>query len=188
MRCRSVMIFSVLVIAVMYFTETPAYAQKFTCASNNNQYQTCQIPGRGNPQNVQMVRQLSQTPCVQGRSWGTRGNQVWVDKGCRAEFAIGGPGYGGPSYGGRPPYGGDYHGGPPRGGPPAYYAGSFSGGRSNCTSGRGAGPVYCQSGGAFKYANPIRVNSACVQNRTWGVSQYGLWVANGCSGQWEIKR
>ena len=135
-----------------------------------------------------MVRQLSQTPCVQGRSWGTRGNQVWVDKGCRAEFAIGGPGYGGPSYGGRPPYGGDYHGGPPRGGPPAYYAGSFSGGRSNCTSGRGAGPVYCQSGGAFKYANPIRVNSACVQNRTWGVSQYGLWVANGCSGQWEIKK
>ena len=139
MRCRSEILFSLLVIAVMYFTETPAYAQKFTCASNNNQYQTCQIPGRGNPQSVRMVRQLSQTPCVQGRSWGTRGNQVWVDKGCRREFAIGGPGYGGPGYGGRPPYGGDYHGGPPRGGPPAYYAGSFSGGRSNCTSGRGAG-------------------------------------------------
>jgi hypothetical protein len=48
--------------------------------------------------------------------------------------------------------------------------------------------VFCQSGGAFTYANPLRVNNACVQNRTWGVSQYGLWVANGCAGEWEIKR
>jgi hypothetical protein len=184
MSGRFVMLFSLLV-PLLSFTGTQAYAQKFSCGSNNNQYQMCQIPGNGNPQNVRMVRQLSQSACIQGRTWGTRGNQVWVDKGCRAEFQI--SGYGGPGYGG-PGYGGGYHGGPPRGGPPAYYSGSFSNGRSNCTSGPGSGPVYCQSGGPFKYANPVRVNNACVQNRTWGTSQYGLWVANGCSGQWEIKR
>lgn len=185
MSGRSVMLFLLLVSAVLGLTTTPAYAQKFSCGSNNNQYQMCQIPGNGNQQNVQMVRQLSQVACIQGRTWGTRGNQVWVDKGCRAEFQVagsGGPGYGAPGSGG------GYHGGPPRGGPPAYYSGNFSNGRSNCTSGPGSGPVYCQSGGAFKYANPVRVNNACVQNRTWGISQYGLWVANGCSGQWEIKR
>ena len=70
MRCRSVMIFSVLVIAVMYFTETPAYAQKFTCASNNNQYQTCQIPGRGNPQNVQMVPAIEPNAMCSGAKLG----------------------------------------------------------------------------------------------------------------------
>jgi len=191
---RSGTVFSLLASAVLLCAGTPANAQRFNCSSNNNGYQTCQIPNRGNPRDVQMVRQLSQAPCVQGRSWGIRGNQVWVDKGCRAEFQSAGygpgagqPGYGQPGYG-RPPYGGDYHGGPPRGGPPAYYAGNFSDGRSNCTSNHGSGPIYCQSGGTFKYANPVRVNGACVQNRTWGVSQYGLWVANGCSGQWEIKR
>jgi len=131
MSGRFVMLFSLLV-PLLSFTGTPAYAQKFSCGSNNNQYQMCQIPGNGNPQNVRMVRQLSQSPCIQGRTWGTRGNQVWVDKGCRAEFQV--AGYGGPGYGG------GYHGGPPRGGPPAYYSGSFSDGRSNCTSGAGLLP------------------------------------------------
>ena len=85
-------------------------------------------------------------------------------------------------------YGGYGNYGSPRGGPPAYYSGSFSDGHSNCSSGQGSGQIYCQSGGAFQHANPIKVNSACTQNRTWGVSQYGLWVSNGCAGQWEIKR
>jgi len=187
MRCTSLAVFWLVGPAALLLTSTPANAQKFNCSSSNNGYQTCHIPNGANPRDVQMVRQLSQAPCVQGRSWGIRGNQVWVDRGCRAEFEAGyGPGYGQPGYG-RPPGGGGYYG-PPRGGPPAYYSGNFSDGRSNCTPGPGSGPVYCQSGGAFKYANPVRVNNACVQNRTWGISQYGLWVATGCSGQWEIKR
>ena len=89
MSGRFVMLFSLLV-PVLSFTATPAYAQKFSCGSNNNQYQMCQIPGNGNPQNVRMVRQLGQAACIQGRTWGTRGNQVWVDKGCRAEFQVAG--------------------------------------------------------------------------------------------------
>ena len=33
-------------------------------------------------------RQLSKTTCVEGRNWGSYGNgEVWVDGGCRAEFA-----------------------------------------------------------------------------------------------------
>jgi hypothetical protein len=181
MRCRLI-VFSLFAPAVLYFAGTPAYAQKFTCSSNNGQVQTCQIPGNGP---VQMVRQLSQAACVQGRTWGTRGNQVWVSQGCRAEFQAGGQGYN-PGYN-RPPYGGPNYG-PGGDRPPAYYSGSFKNGRSNCSSGQGAGRIYCQSGGTFKYANPVRVNGNCVQNRTWGVSQYGLWVANGCGGEWEIKR
>lgn len=37
---------------------------------------------------VKMIRQLSDTRCVQGRSWGYDRNSVWVDNGCRAEFEV----------------------------------------------------------------------------------------------------
>ena len=37
-------------------------------------------------QGVQLVRQLSSSPCVQGRSWGYGRNGIWVAQGCRAEF------------------------------------------------------------------------------------------------------
>lgn len=165
-------------VAAVALASNTARAQTFNCSSNG-QYQQCRIPGSGNPQDVRLVKQLSREACIQGKTWGVRGNNVWVDRGCRADFALVGPGS-------RPPYYGHPSYGPPKG-PPAYYSGKFSGGRSNCSSTPGVA-LYCQSGGAFKYANPINVNGACVMNRTWGVSQYGLWISNGCSGQWEIKR
>ncbi len=36
---------------------------------------------------VRLVRQTSQSPCVQGRSWGYTGHRIWVDKGCEGDFA-----------------------------------------------------------------------------------------------------
>lgn len=35
-----------------------------------------------------MVRQLSGTPCEEGRTWGWDGDGVWVTGGCRAEFRV----------------------------------------------------------------------------------------------------
>ena len=119
---------------------------------------------------------------------------LWVANGCAGEWEIKREGtpqanyQGGPGYDHDRDHDRDHQGGPGWDRQPAYYAGSFSDGHSHCSSGQGSGPVYCQSNGAFRYANPLRVNGACVQNRTWGVSQYGLWVANGCAGEWEIKR
>lgn len=37
---------------------------------------------------VQLVRQLSSSPCIEGRSWGWDRSAVWVSEGCRAEFAV----------------------------------------------------------------------------------------------------
>lgn len=39
---------------------------------------------------VRMVRQLSDRDCVQGRTWGFDRDRVWVDRGCRAIFEVGG--------------------------------------------------------------------------------------------------
>lgn len=41
-----------------------------------------------NIRDVKLVRQLSDKPCREGRSWGHDRNSVWVDDGCRAVFEI----------------------------------------------------------------------------------------------------
>lgn len=57
--------------------------QVFRCESNNGQTRECAANTRAG---VQLVRVLSSSPCVQGRSWGYGRNGIWVSQGCRAEF------------------------------------------------------------------------------------------------------
>jgi hypothetical protein len=55
-----------------------------TCSSNDNRQQTCAWDSRqGRPA---LVQQLSGSACVEGRTWGYRGNALWVSNGCRARF------------------------------------------------------------------------------------------------------
>lgn len=64
----------------------PSY--RFTCQSRNDRFTLCPggaIRGRGH---VEIVRQLSRTPCRYGYSWGVDRNHVWVNHGCRAEFGV----------------------------------------------------------------------------------------------------
>lgn len=37
---------------------------------------------------VRLLKQLSRSECVEGRTWGYDANGVWVEDGCRAEFEI----------------------------------------------------------------------------------------------------
>lgn len=57
----------------------------FTCESHKGRREYCSIPKRGH---VEVYRQLSSNSCSHGRSWGVQGNEVWVDEGCRAVFAV----------------------------------------------------------------------------------------------------
>ena len=55
------------------------------CSSSDMGYHTCQIgPNSG----VRIVRQLSDTPCVQGETFGVHRDRIWVDRGCRADFQV----------------------------------------------------------------------------------------------------
>ena len=72
--------------------------QTLLCESRNNREQICQTNFRGQ---AVLVRQLSGNACVEGRTWGQRGTTIWVNNGCRAEFAQrtgGGWGGGNPNY------------------------------------------------------------------------------------------
>lgn len=55
-----------------------------TCASDQGNYRTCAWNERyGRPR---LLEQQSQVLCVEGRTWGYRNGQVWVDRGCRGRF------------------------------------------------------------------------------------------------------
>ncbi len=51
------------------------------CESIKGRSQDCRVNGR-----ARLIRQLSDTPCEEGKTWGQGRNGVWVTGGCRAEF------------------------------------------------------------------------------------------------------
>ena len=116
---RGVVAMALAVFAVGRTVQAPeaqAQVNVVRCESYNSQYAECQFCANGV---VRLGRQLSESACIQGRTWdydGARG-RIWVDRGCRAEFVIeSGPGFGGAPFGGAPfgaaPFG--YGGGQPR--------------------------------------------------------------------------
>ena len=83
-------------IATLTLLCLPLNAQegRLTCASNDGRYRYC----RADTQNrVQLVRQISNSRCSQGYSWGFDYRGIWVNRGCRAEFVYGRRGGGGGS-------------------------------------------------------------------------------------------
>ncbi len=66
----------------------PGYGpvQSITCSSNDGRRHFCNVDTR---RGVQLTRQISGSPCIQGQTWGYNRNAVWVDRGCRAQFTIG---------------------------------------------------------------------------------------------------
>jgi len=58
-----------------------------TCSSWGYAYAECPTPYPA-LMNVWVKKKFSKAPCVKGYSYGIKGNKVWVDHGCRAEFGI----------------------------------------------------------------------------------------------------
>lgn len=57
----------------------------FRCESVNRRQVYCPIPARGQ---VEIYRQISGSLCKYGVTWGIDGRNVWVNEGCRADFAV----------------------------------------------------------------------------------------------------
>ncbi|MGO1069070.1 DUF3011 domain-containing protein [Lysobacter sp. CA199] len=131
------------------------------CESDGGRYRTCPISGN----RAQLQRQLSSSSCIEGQSWGTRPGEVWVNKGCRAEFVAGGGG-------------GGWNGG----------GGGWSGGGQviNCDSSKNR-----QNRCNVSVRRDVRLirqnsSSACVEGQSWGWDRNGVWVSNGCRGQFQV--
>lgn len=64
----------------------PSEGRIVTCSSNDMHRNFCRVDTRGG---VRLVRQRSESPCYQGSTWGWDRRGIWVDRGCRADFALG---------------------------------------------------------------------------------------------------
>lgn len=64
----------------------PGYDQQtVNCSSNNGRKNYCGVFGN---RDIRLARQISGSACVQGKTWGTDGRGLWVDRGCRADFSV----------------------------------------------------------------------------------------------------
>ncbi len=158
---------------------------------SDGRYQYCPANTRGG---VRLQRQLSKSPCIPNQTWGFDRGGIWVNKGCRAEFALGGYG-GGPNggYGGGP--NGGYGGGPNGGyggGPNGGYGGGpnggYGGGRRFVCDAEGHGYRYCRA----HVRDGVRLirqlsKSPCRLNNSWGYDRGGVWVDKGCRAEFEVR-
>lgn len=60
---------------------------RFTCRSSDFRYAFCAVDTGGGG-SVRIERQLSDSACIEGRTWGWNRAGVWVDRGCQASFVI----------------------------------------------------------------------------------------------------
>ncbi len=128
----------------------------FRCESRDGRMRRCSVDTR---YGVRINRQLSDSPCIQGRSWGYDRSGVWVSNGCRAEFVAGG-GYGGGS---------------------SYPGGGYGQGRTvRCESQdkrmRRCGVTVYQGVQLQRKLS----DSSCNQGSDWGWDRNGIWVDHGC--------
>lgn len=108
---------------------------------------------------VRLIRQVSRGPCIEGRTWGWSRDGIWVTQGCRAEFATG--------YGGRKAYGG---------------------GVFRCDSGSGR-TRHCAAStrGGVRLVRQVS-RAPCIEGQTWGWDRGGVWVSQGCRGEFVAGR
>jgi len=63
-----------------------ATAEEITCESHGNRADACGTVQPGST--VRLLRQLSNSPCIEGRTWSADGDSIWVSNGCRAVFDV----------------------------------------------------------------------------------------------------
>jgi hypothetical protein len=75
-------------IWILALGSTAVAAEQITCESRGDRPEACGtiVPGS----EVRLVEQISNSPCIEGRTWGTgaENDSIWVSNGCRAVFEV----------------------------------------------------------------------------------------------------
>ena len=140
----------------------PAPSALITCSSASGQRVYCSADTRNG---VILSRQISGSPCVRGQTWGYDNRGIWVDRGCRADFALGGAGAGYE----RGPYGRE--------------------GRTIVCASNNGERVFCEADLRGRTPELLRQISSrpCRQNETWGWDHRGIWVDRGCRAEFALE-
>lgn len=131
------------------------------CESNDGRRHRCAADTLGQ---ITLGRQLSSSRCIEGRTWGTSSDGIWVDRGCRAEFLIA-------------DNGGTFRDRGPSQAMRVLTCESDGGRRS-----------YCRADNPFGMSMTREISRGrCVINQTWGTDRNGVWVSNGCRAEFAVK-
>ncbi|MEO6172278.1 MAG: DUF3011 domain-containing protein, partial [Arenimonas sp.] len=119
-----------------------------------------------------ITQQISQSACIQGRSWGQKPGVIWVSQGCRARFGI----VAGSNS--------DNSGNPNNSGYPGNSGNSENARIIVCQSNRGR-YRQCNTGfrGRVQLVKRLNRSAACVSGRSWGQREGMVWVSRGCRAQ-----
>jgi DUF3011 family protein len=127
------------------------------CKSEDFKYRRCAVPWR----HAVLVDQLSDTDCVEGRTWGMDRDGIWVDQGCAGRFAPTRDGHGDH----------DRDRGHAPGDAQQITCESQGGDRNRCRLPFAARNV--------RMDQQIS-DSACVRGRSWDWEGDTIWVSEGC--------
>ena len=134
----------------------------FYCPSDDMKWHACPVNTRGG---VRLLRQRSEAPCTYGQTWGYDDRNIWVDRGCRADFQIDGtttvpvPTLAAPAVPGTPLY---------------------------CPSDDMKWRVCPMDTRAGVYFLRQRSEGPCVYGLTWGYDDRNVWVDRGCRADFQI--
>jgi hypothetical protein len=129
--------------------------ERVTCAGTGGRTECPADVSNG----VTLVRQLSTAKCIQGSTWGTSQNAVWVDRGCRGEFQVEGN------------------------------ASNGMGTTRRITCGNTSGSqVTCRTNGAATAVRLARDLSGgrCQEGGNWGHTDSFIWANSGCRAEFDI--
>jgi hypothetical protein len=164
-----------LIVAALVVFIPRSAAQTVSCSSDDGKRHYCSAGGSGR---ARLVKQRSESACTEGYSWGSDRQGIWVDHGCRADFAM---------EGGRGDWDRDHDRDRDRDG----YRGD---------NGYGGGQVIsCSSDDMHRHYCPADTHggvqlvkqhsdSSCRQGRSWGYNRRGIWVDHGCRADFQVGR
>jgi len=126
------------------------------CESNGRPT-SCPVILQGAP--VRLLRQLGAMPCREDHSWGVKRNEIWVTRGCQADFEVGA----------------------------ADGSGFLNVPRTLVCESKSRQRRFCGAG-ISKEARLIKQlsGSACEQGRSWGWDARGVWVDEGCRAEFQV--
>lgn len=141
-----------------YYPGGSSGSQTVRCESRDYQPNRCSIDTRTG---VRLQRQIGNTACIQGRTWGWERGSVWVNNGCRGDFVSVGGGNGG-------------------------WEGDNGGIRTIECSSRNYRPERCNIQVRSSVSIDRVLGGECILGRTWGWDRNGIWVNDGCRGRFRV--
>jgi len=131
------------------------------CESTDGRRHRCAADTLGQ---ITLGRELTRSgTCVQGRTWGSDSEGIWVDRGCRAEFLIA-------------DNNGTYRD-----------RGSSQAMQTLVCESHGRGRSYCRADTRFGVRLTHQISRThCSRDRTWGFDRKHVWVSDGCRAEFTL--